>query len=130
MICALRRMLALVADAGNRRFELLAMPHLDAAFSLARGHLSQSGLADLDWIDLSLNPETVLLDRAGSETLDALVTQMPAEYREAPILREIEDLSYKDIAAVLCIPTSTMMARLSHAGPAMHMAWLNNEKQP
>jgi DNA-directed RNA polymerase specialized sigma24 family protein len=123
-------MLALVADDRNRRFELLAMPHPDAAFSLARRHLFQSELADLDWIDPRLNPEAMLLDRAGRETLGAPVTQMPAEYREAPILCEIEHLSYKDIAAVLCIPKSTMMARLSPAGSALHTAWLNNEKQP
>jgi hypothetical protein len=63
MICALHRMLALVADDRNRRFELLAMPHPDAAFSLARRHLFQSELADLDWIDPNLNPQAMLLDR-------------------------------------------------------------------
>ena len=49
----------------------------------------------------------MLLDRVDSETLGTLMAQLPAEYREVLILREIEDLSYKDIAAITVIPAGT-----------------------
>ena len=46
------------------------------------------------------------------------------------ILREIEDLSYKDIAAVTGIPAGTVMSRLSRARLALRKAWTDNEKKP
>jgi RNA polymerase sigma-70 factor (ECF subfamily) len=58
------------------------------------------------------------------------VGQLPAEYREVLILREIEDLPYKDIAAVTGIPAGTVMSRLSRARLALRKAWINNEKRP
>jgi DNA-directed RNA polymerase specialized sigma24 family protein len=71
----------------------------------------------------------MLLDRVDSETLATLVAQLPAEYGEILILREIEDLSYKDIAAVTGIPVGTVMSRLwRQAGAAQGMD--NNEMRP
>jgi DNA-directed RNA polymerase specialized sigma24 family protein len=122
-------MLALVVDAWNRRFELLAMLHLDAAFSLARRHLFQSELADMDCIDPSLNLEAMLPNRADSEILGALVIQIPVGYCKILILREIENLSCRNNAAVICIPASTRTARLSRVKSALHTAWLSGEKR-
>jgi RNA polymerase sigma-70 factor (ECF subfamily) len=92
--------------------------------------LFQPAPADLDWADPNPSPEAMLLDRADSETLGTLVAQLPTEYREMLILREIEDLSYKDIAAVIGIPAGTVMSRLSRARLALRKAWINNEKRP
>ncbi len=75
-------------------------------------------------------PEAMLLDRVDSETLGTLMDQLPAEYREMLILREIEDLSYKDIAIVTGIPAGTVMSRLSRARLALRKAWISNEKRP
>ena len=119
----------MVVAVWNRGFERLAMLHLDAAFSLARHHLFHSELADMDCIDPSLNPEAMLLNRADSETLGALVIQLPVGYWEVLILREIENLSCRNNAAVICIPASTRMAHLSHVKSALHTAWLSSEKQ-
>jgi RNA polymerase sigma-70 factor (ECF subfamily) len=159
----------LVMDARNWRFELLAMPHLDAAFRLAgrltvnsvdaeevaqdaylrafrcmdtfRGYnfrvwlltgvrnsffgwlkgnrsgrqLFQPAPADLDWTDARPSPEAMLLDRVDSETVGTMMPQMPAEHREILIPREIEDLSYKDIAAVTGTLAGTVTSRLSRA---------------
>jgi RNA polymerase sigma-70 factor, ECF subfamily len=83
---------------------------------------------DLDWTDPNPSPEAMLLDRVNSETLAMLMAQLPAEYREVLILREIEDLSYKDIAAVTGTPAGTVMSRLSRARLALRKAWTDNEK--
>jgi len=189
MITASFGMHALAADARNRRFELLAMPHLDAAFNLARWltgnaadaedvvqdaylrafryldafrgdnfrvwlltivrnsfldwlkdnrsgrHIFQptpagQEWADQEWTDPAPSAEAMLLDRVDSETLATLMAQLPAEYREVLILREIEDLSYKDIATVTGTPTGTVMSRLSRARLALRRAWIENEKKP
>jgi RNA polymerase sigma-70 factor, ECF subfamily len=57
-------------------------------------------------------------------TITRLLADLPVEYREILILREIEDLSYKDIAQVTDIPTGTVMSRLSRARLALRKAWL------
>jgi RNA polymerase sigma-70 factor (ECF subfamily) len=92
--------------------------------------LFQPAPADLDWTDPAPNPEAMLLDRVDGETLSMLMARLPSEYREVLILREIEDLSYKDIATVTGIPAGTVMSRLSRARLALRKAWLDNEKNP
>jgi RNA polymerase sigma-70 factor (ECF subfamily) len=84
---------------------------------------------EMEWADPAASAEAMLLERADSETLGALMAQLPAEYREILILREIEDLSYKDIATVASIPTGTVMSRLSRARLALRKAWADNEKK-
>lgn len=166
----------------TRRFELLAMPHLDAAFNLARWltgntadaedvvqdaylrafryldafrgdnfrvwlmtivrnsfldwlkdnrsgrQMFEPAPAELEWVDPSPGAEAMLLDRVDSETLNTLMARLPTEYREVLILREIEELSYKEIAAVTATPAGTVMSRLSRARLALRKAWLENEK--
>ena len=43
------------------------------------------------------------------------VEQLPADFREVVVLRELEGLSYKEIAAVVGIPMGTVMSRLARA---------------
>jgi RNA polymerase sigma-70 factor (ECF subfamily) len=52
---------------------------------------------------------------ANAETLHAALEKLPAEFREIIVLHDLEDLAYKQIAAVLSIPIGTVMSRLARA---------------
>ena len=152
-------------DDRRRRFEAQALPHLDAAYNLARW-LSRSP-ADADdivqdamlrafrafdsfaggdikawlltivrncWrsagaaskrrghsalddnlVDAGPNPEATAIQAATRRRLDTMIAQLPEEFREVLILREMEDMSYREIADVTGAPIGTVMSRLARA---------------
>jgi RNA polymerase sigma-70 factor (ECF subfamily) len=152
-------------DDRRRRFEAQALPHLDAAYNLARW-LSRSP-ADADdivqdamlrafrafdgfrggdikawlltivrncWLsagkatkrrghtpleDQELvaegDPEHSAIQQGAKRRLDALVAGLPEEFREVLILREMEDMSYREIAEITGTPIGTVMSRLARA---------------
>jgi RNA polymerase sigma-70 factor (ECF subfamily) len=61
------------------------------------------------------NPETALLLTERSEFVKKSLAELPSEYREVLILRELEQLSYRDIADIAGIPLGTVMSRISRA---------------
>jgi len=61
------------------------------------------------------NPETMLLQTADREMLKWALDDLPVEYREAIVLREMEGLSYKEIADITAVPIGTVMSRLARA---------------
>jgi RNA polymerase sigma factor (sigma-70 family) len=61
------------------------------------------------------NPESILSRNDDMRLLDQALQALPVEYREAIVLRELEDLSYKEIAATLDVPIGTVMSRLARA---------------
>jgi len=65
--------------------------------------------------DHSSNPERGLIDQSRREQVRRAISQLEPEFREVVVLREIEGLAYKEIAAVLNIPMGTVMSRLSRA---------------
>jgi RNA polymerase sigma factor (sigma-70 family) len=73
------------------RFEELVFPHLNAAYNLA------------------------FLRNAESKTLAHAIAALPLAYREVLILREMEELSYKEIVSIADIPIGTVMSRLARA---------------
>jgi RNA polymerase sigma-70 factor (ECF subfamily) len=151
------------------RFECLVLPHLDAAYNLARwltgdGHDAEDVVQEASlrayrsfdgfrgddgrawlltvvrntchtWLkqnraqqpsisfDEALhdpgsdadNPEHLALQGAAKELLHQALAQLPVEFREVIVLRELEGLSYKEIAAVVTIPLGTVMSRLARA---------------
>ena len=166
-------------DENRRRFELLALPHLDAAYNLARwltrnDHDAQDvvqealvralryihglrgegarawllqivrhtcyswlkenrpvekvALDDFDdaWQDLAApaadEPPALAMRRADKAQIDAAIAELPVAYREVLVLRELEDLSYADIARIAEIPVGTVMSRLSRARGLMRAA--------
>jgi len=50
--------------------------------------------------------------------------RLPADYREILLLREVEDLSYKEIATVTGAAMGTVMSRLSRAREALRKLWM------
>ena len=60
-------------------------------------------------------PEMALLRLREHEELQGLLDSLPTELRECLILRELEDLSYKDIAQITGVPVGTVMSRLWRA---------------
>jgi RNA polymerase sigma factor (sigma-70 family) len=61
----------------------------------------------------SSNPETLLLQKANRQSLRQALEKLPANFREVLVLRELEGLSYKEIAYVVGIPIGTVMSSLA-----------------
>ena len=152
-------------DDRRRRFEAQALPHLDAAYSLARW-LSRSpvdaddivqdamlrafrafdgfrggdakawlltivrncwlsagsasrrrGHTELDdgLADAGPDPEESAIRAGHQRRLDAMIARLPDDFREVLILREIEDMSYREIAEITGAPIGTVMSRLARA---------------
>jgi RNA polymerase sigma-70 factor (ECF subfamily) len=149
------------------RFEELIMPHLDAAYNLARwltrnehdaqdvaqeaflrafkffdsfrGSNSRSWLlsivrnASYDWLQKNRKGElttvfdeqlhgveaseeqTPLPTEVDQEIVRQAIEALPVEFREVTILREMEGMSYKEIAQISGVPIGTVMSRLARA---------------
>jgi len=61
------------------------------------------------------NPADLVFANADHEALTQALEQLPVEFREVVVLRDIEGLSYKAIAELVNIPTGTVMSRLARA---------------
>jgi RNA polymerase sigma-70 factor (ECF subfamily) len=159
-------------EENRRRFESLALPHLDAAYSLARwlthndqdaqdvvqeaamramryigGFRGDSARAwllqivrhtcyswmkenrpaekvafdgdDDAWQNVpapaSDEPHSVAMRKADRLQINDAIAALPIPFREVLVLRELEDLSYSDIARIADIPLGTVMSRLARA---------------
>ena len=152
-----------------KRFDQSIMPHMDAAYNLARwlagnetdaqdivqdaflrafkffggfrGGDSRSWLLRIvrncfyDWLRRQGHPEfttsfdeqahgpptdapspdAVLLEKADKELVHQAIEALPMEQREVLVLRELEGLSYKEIAEMAELPIGTVMSRLARA---------------
>jgi RNA polymerase sigma-70 factor (ECF subfamily) len=65
--------------------------------------------------DEAPNAESVLLNQAALGSLNECLEALPLEFREIIILRELEELSYKEIAGIARVPVGTVMSRLARA---------------
>jgi RNA polymerase sigma-70 factor (ECF subfamily) len=79
------------------------------------------------WREDAETPEQTVLRRHESETMRRLIADLPAEFREVIVLREINDLSYRDIATVIEAPIGTVMSRLARARKMLREAWIAAE---
>lgn len=60
-------------------------------------------------------PETAVLRQSEIEEVRTMIRRLPEPFRETLILRELEELSYKEIAAITGVPVGTVMSRLARA---------------
>jgi len=85
-----------------------------------RRQLPQQNSAEFDErlhtdLQASLTPETEYLRQATGEQVRRAIEHLPPEYREVILMRELEQLSYKEIATVTQSPLGTIMSRISRA---------------
>lgn len=74
-------------------------------------------LADAELVDMNAGRETDARAIARSEraALERAVAALPIEFREVLVLREVQELSYKEISDVVGVPIGTVMSRLARA---------------
>ena len=65
--------------------------------------------------DQTSDPERRLVEEVKLWTLRECIQSLPAEYREVVVMREIEEMSYKEISEAAAVPVGTVMSRLSRA---------------
>jgi RNA polymerase sigma-70 factor (ECF subfamily) len=82
------------------------------------------------WQEEQASPETETLHQWDAETIRRLVAELPNSFREAIVLREINDLSYSEIADVVGVPIGTVMSRLARARSMLRKAWIAEEGPP
>jgi RNA polymerase sigma-70 factor (ECF subfamily) len=72
-------------------------------------------------------PESLLIRSEEHEALRGLIAALPVHYREVLVLRELDHLSYREIAAAIEAPTGTVMSRLARARELLAAAWRARE---
>jgi RNA polymerase sigma-70 factor (ECF subfamily) len=77
----------------------------------------------LMWQEPQASPEKMMLQQQDRSTIRRLVEELPEPFREAIVLREMNDLSYKEIAEVAGVPVGTVMSRLARARAMLRSAW-------
>ncbi len=165
-----------MAETGDAAaFARIALPHLDAAYNLARWLVRDPTLADdvvqdamlrgltyfstfrgensRAWLlqivrttaytklsarrgaaevpldpepaaeiaDTADDPEAALAQRERHATLEQALAALPPELREVIVLRELEDMSYRDMSRVIGVPLGTVMSRLWRARRALRL---------
>jgi RNA polymerase sigma-70 factor (ECF subfamily) len=89
----------------------------------ATDNVSETAWAEPD------NAENMSLARLDGETAKTLIAGLPDAFRDVLVLREINDLSYRDIAEVTGAPIGTVMSRLARARNLLRRAFLAEEKE-
>lgn len=82
---------------------------------LASSSSGEEGVDELDLLTDEETPERVLLSRQIAQTVNRSIEQLPEELRTAIILREIDGLSYEEIAEVMDCPIGTVRSRIFRA---------------
>jgi RNA polymerase sigma factor (sigma-70 family) len=79
------------------------------------------------WQEPQTSPETVLLRQQDDAAIRRLVAALPQPFRETVVLREVNELSYDEIAKVAGVPVGTVMSRLARARSMLRTAWNSTE---
>jgi RNA polymerase sigma factor, sigma-70 family len=69
-----------------------------------------------------LDPEALLLQRADTLLVRRALEDLPIEFREVMVFRELEEMSYKQIAVITELPVGTVMSRLARGRKRLQLA--------
>jgi RNA polymerase sigma-70 factor (ECF subfamily) len=86
--------------------DLAAIEHANASANLAEAAAGGAYAA---------NPESDLIATADAARLEAAIAALPPHFRDTLVLRDIQGLDYREIAAVTEVPVGTVMSRLARA---------------
>jgi RNA polymerase sigma-70 factor, ECF subfamily len=81
------------------------------------------------WREAPDTPEKLVLRQLDVEAIRGLVAALPDMFREVIVLRELDDLSYREIAAIVDAPVGTVMSRLARGRAMLRVAWLKAENE-
>jgi RNA polymerase sigma-70 factor (ECF subfamily) len=76
------------------------------------------------WREADDTPEQAILRQHSTDTMRRLIGELPDEFKEVIVLREINDLSYREIATVIESPIGTVMSRLARGRKLLREAWI------
>jgi RNA polymerase sigma factor (sigma-70 family) len=82
------------------------------------------------WQEPHASPEEMTVRQQDTATIKRLVADLPEPFREAIVLREVNDLSYREIAQLAGVPIGTVMSRLARARSMLRSAWNLQQKLP
>jgi RNA polymerase sigma-70 factor, ECF subfamily len=75
------------------------------------------------WQEPQASAEAMLLRQHDDDTIRKLIATLPQQFREVIVLREVNELSYQEIAQVAGVPVGTVMSRLARARAMLRSAW-------
>jgi RNA polymerase sigma factor (sigma-70 family) len=111
---------------GDRRAWLLAIVRNVCYTQLSRSRVAASNVVfdeeQHQGASPAANPETAALASVDRAALMRALEALPLEYREAIVMREMEGLSYKEIADAAGVPIGTVMSRLARARERLRLA--------
>jgi len=93
----------------------------------ASGRLADEAIEGME--SPSLSPEARMLQTADHQRLRQALEQLPLEYREVIVLRELEELSYREIADIAGVPLGTVMSRLARARKRLQQCLMTEQSK-
>lgn len=106
-------------EGGDGRAWLLAIVRNTCRTALDKRGLSVANAEFQEELHSLEAPQTTIESRMTRQndidTVRGCIDHLPAEYREVIVLRELEQMSYKEIAAAITAPLGTIMSRLARA---------------
>jgi len=114
----------------NAAYSTLKTQRQRMEVSLSAGmHAAAEDSLIADVPDSSPDPETTVAQRQDLAALDDALNALPVAWRECLILREVEELSYKEMARTMEVPIGTVMSRLSRARQALQREVVRDDQQ-
>lgn len=90
---------------------------------------SNSGSMESAQAQQDLDPQHILERTMKGEAVRAMIEELPMQFREALVLRELNELSYREIADLTGMPIGTVMSRLARARDLLRRMWLERAEQ-